>query len=128
MDIIDRLKKEKKDKSVFDTFIKKKKAEEKEQEEAHKPSDIEVRELHPESPPVNVPIQEPKAKPVTTEFRAEGMREFDMESLGEPAEVNIKVEYKSKVDKLIDDGNIDEAIRILLELKEKLAGTSEQQS
>lgn len=127
MDIIDKLKKEKKGKSVFDTFIKKKKAAEKEQEEAHKPSDIEVREIHPESPPPSVPKQEPKTEPVTTEFRAEGMREFDMETLGESAETNIKVEYKSKVGKLIDDGKIDEAIRLLLELKEKLASKDEQQ-
>jgi hypothetical protein len=127
MDIIDKLKKDKKGKSVFDTFIKKKKAAEKEQEEAHKPSDIEVREIHPESPPPSEPIEEPKTKPVTNEFRAEGMREFDMEALGESAQTTINVEYKSRVNKLIDDGKIDEAIKLLLELKKKLASKDEQQ-
>jgi hypothetical protein len=127
MDIIDKLKKDKKGKSVFDTFIKKKKEAEKKQEEARKPSDIEVREIHPESPPPSVPPQEPKPKSVTTEFRAEGLREFDMETLGESAQTNTNVEYKYKVDKLIDDGKIDEAIKLLLELKKKLSGKDEQQ-
>jgi hypothetical protein len=127
MDIIDKLKKDKKGKSVFDTFIKKKKEAEKKQEEARKPSDIEVREIHPESPPPSVPPQEPKPNSVTTEFRAEGLREFDMETLGESAQTNTNVEYKYKVDKLIDDGKIDEAIKLLLELKKKLSGKDEQQ-
>ncbi|KPJ72233.1 hypothetical protein AMJ52_06985 [candidate division TA06 bacterium DG_78] len=127
MDIIDKLKKEKKGKSVFDTFIKKKKAAEKEQEEARKPSDIEVREIHPESPPPSVPVQETKMKPATTEFRTEGMQEFDMENLGESNKTNIKMEYKSKVSRLIAGGKIDEAIRLLLELKERLASKDEQQ-
>jgi hypothetical protein len=127
MDIIDRLKKEKKSKSIFDDLIKKKEETEKKEEESKtKPSDIEVTQINQEKSPTAAPVNDQtKTKPVT-EFRAEGMHELDMESLGESGTANIKVEYKAKVSSLIDGDKLDEAIRLLLELKNKLAKKSEE--
>jgi hypothetical protein len=130
MGIIDKLRKGKKSESVLDSLIKKKK-ESKEKAEAastEKPSDIEVRELKAEpldniAAPEDIGMQpvEETAKPVH-EFRTEGMHEFSLDSLGADAtDAGIKAGYKSKVNKLIDDNRIDEAIHLLQELKQKLA-------
>lgn len=127
MGIIDRLKKEKKSESVFDALIKKKEDTEKKEEESKtKPSDIEVTQINQGRSPTAAPVNDQtKTKPVT-EFRTEGMHELDMESLGESGTGKIKMEYRTKVNKLIDDNNLDEAIRLLLELKDKLAKKSEE--
>jgi hypothetical protein len=123
MDIIDKLKKEKKDQSVFDELIKKK--EEKKQLEQERPPDILVREIKQEGPPRSEPpppdIDEPEhARPVR-EFRADGLREFDIDSLGTSSDANIKIEYKSMISKMIDENKIDDAIELLKELKQRLA-------
>jgi len=129
MGIIDKLKKGKKSESVLDSLVKKKSPQEEAKETgAAKPDDIEVRELNPTgvekiAMPEDIgmqPIVEEPPKPVH-EFRAEGMHEFSLESLGSSPNASLKVEYKSKANKLIDEDKIDEAIKVLQELKQKLA-------
>jgi len=121
MDIIEKLKKEKKIKSVFDVILENKESKESVEQ---KPSDIEVRELSPSSAdstePENIHEDPDELKPVR-EFRTEGMHEFDIESLGSSKDGAIRIEYKSRVCKLIDTGRFDEAVELLKELKSKLA-------
>ncbi|OGC39080.1 hypothetical protein A2Y85_04535 [candidate division WOR-3 bacterium RBG_13_43_14] len=130
MGILDRLKKEKKEKSVLDSLVKKKEDEKAAKEVIpEKPSDIEVREM-----PATDPLQSmddytgddlpegmaQEAKP-SREFRTEGMHEFTLDSLGANADgTTLKLEYKSRVLQAIDKGQIDEAIKLLEELKLKL--------
>ena len=121
MEIIDRLRKEKKVRSVFDAIIRNKEAKEAPEE---KLTDFEVRELTPGGTPA---VAEPapddevgdEEKPLR-EFRTEGMHEFDMESLSASGDGALRVEYKAKVCKLIDERRVDEAIEVLKELKSKL--------
>lgn len=130
MGILDKLKKDKKQESVLDSLLKKKEPEKKPGEIPKKPDDMEVREL-PASETDKLamaddidmePVEEPK--PVQ-EFRAEGMHEFTLDSLGaDSGGANIKAEYKSKVNQLIDKGKIDEAIKLLEELQLKLIAES----
>ena len=121
MDIIEKLKKDKKIRSVFDVILDNKESKESVEQ---KPSDIEVRELSPasteaaDSEHVHEDSEEPK--PVR-EFRTEGMHEFDIESLASSKDGAIRIEYKSRVCKLIDTGRFDEAVELLKELKSKLA-------
>jgi hypothetical protein len=49
------------------------------------------------------------------------MHEFDIDSLGASNDGAIRIEYKSKVCKLIDVGAVDEAIELLKDLKSKLS-------
>ena len=123
MDIIDKLKKEKKVRSVFEVILKGKEAQAAPEE---KLADIEVRELDPASPsgavdsePLRDDAAEETERPLR-EFRTEGMHEFDMESLSASGEGSLLVEYKARVGKLIDERRVDEAIEILKELKSKL--------
>lgn len=120
MDIIDRLKKEKKIRSVFEVILK---GMEDKTEQPEKPSDLEVRELDPTVPVADDarPVEEGEIedRPMP-EFRAAGMHEFDMESLGTSSDTTLKIEYRIKVGGLIDEGKIDEAIDALNELKSKL--------
>jgi hypothetical protein len=120
MDIIEKLKKEKKVRSVFEVIFKSKEAKTAPEE---KLADIEVRELDPASPSVAEPTQddevEDEEKPVR-EFRTEGMHEFDMDSLSASGDGALRIEYKAKVSKLIDERRVDEAIETLKELKSKL--------
>ncbi len=123
MDIIDKLKKEKKARSVFDIILKSKEP----VEEHEKPSDIEVRELGPAAPQAVEPDQTPPTEDTSAEpspireFRTEGMHEFDIDSLGASGEGALRIEYKSKILVMIDEGRIDEAIECLNELKSKLS-------
>jgi hypothetical protein len=48
------------------------------------------------------------------------MHEFDIESLGSSTDGAIRIEYKSRVCKLIDTGRFDEAVELLKELRSKL--------
>jgi len=123
MDIIDRLRKEKKVRSVFEVILKGKEAQATPEE---KLADIEVRELNPASPagavdsePTRDDVVEETEEPLR-EFRTEGMHEFDMESLSASGEGALRVEYKARIGKLIDERRVDEAIEILKELKSKL--------
>ncbi len=122
MDIIEKLKKEKKIRSVFDVILKDKNTKE---EPVEKRSDIEVRELHPTHPTVSdeehsdTESDAGEARPVR-EFRTEGMHEFDIDSLGVSEDGAIRIEYKTKICKLIDIGDFDEAIEVLNDLKSKL--------
>jgi len=120
MDIIEKLKKEKKVRSVFDVILENK---ESTKSVEGKPGDIEVRELSPASAetaePGHIHEESDEVKPVR-EFRTEGMHEFDIESLGSSGDGAIRIEYKSKVCKLIDTGRFDEAVEFLKELKSKL--------
>ncbi len=121
MDIIKKLKKEKKPESVFDSLIKKKPAEE---TSIQKPEDMEVTALTPEKPlPGTTPVTEKKETAPTREFRTEGMHEFDIDSLGVDGSASLKIEYKAKIMSLIDENRYDEAIELLKELKEKIRGT-----
>ena len=121
MDIIEKLKKEKKIRSVFDVILKNKEPKEGAEQ---KQNDIEVRELSPTPTeavqPEHVHEDADELKPVR-EFRTEGMHEFDIESLGSSKDGAIRIEYKSKVCKLIDAGRFDEAVELLKELKSRLA-------
>ncbi|UCD04600.1 MAG: hypothetical protein JSV98_05630 [candidate division WOR-3 bacterium] len=123
MDIIEKLKKEKKVRSVFEVILKGKEAQAAPEE---KLADIEVRELDPASPagaadsePTRDDAVEEGEGPLR-EFRTEGMHEFDMESLSASGEGALRVEYKARVGKLIDERRVDEAIEMLKELKSKL--------
>jgi len=124
MDIIEKLKKEKKIRSVFEVILEDKNAGE---EPVEKRSDIEVRELHTPQPAVSDPErvdtgpETGETKPVR-EFRTEGMHEFDIESLGASKDGAIRIEYKTKICKLIDVGEFDEAIELLNDLKSQLTG------
>lgn len=133
MGIIDKLRKDKKGKSVLDDLLKKKESEQDPLEGARaKPDDIEVRELHPaEAEKISEMADqasepdESAAKPVR-EFRTEGMHEFELDSLGASSDANIKVEYKVRVNKLVDAGKIEDAIAVLEELKRKLIEKKER--
>jgi hypothetical protein len=131
MDIIDRLKKGKKNKSVLDSLTKntETKPDDEQQQKQASNIDVEVRELNPSTEKMATP-QELDMHPVDTqqirEFRTEGMHEFELDSLGASSDANIKVEYKSRVNTLIDKGKVDEAIILLQDLKQKLAEKKEQ--
>ena len=120
MDIIEKLKKDKRIRSVFDIILQE---DEKKDKPESKPDDIEVRELSPTQPldrQVEADDSEQgEARPVR-EFRTEGMHEFDIDSLGSSGDGAIRIEYKTKVCKLIDTGHFDEAIELLKELRAKL--------
>lgn len=121
MDIIEKLKKEKKIRSVFDVILTEKNAPE---QPVDKPDDIEVREIHSTQRDVEEPKSvdsESGGRGEVREFRTEGMHEFDIESLGASNDGAIRIEYKTKVCKLIDLGAIDEAIELLKDLKAKLS-------
>ena len=120
MDIIEKLKKERKIRSVFDVIKESKEAKETAVEKAN---DIEVRELNPAQPVVNEPDPtdtEPTEEKPVRKFRTEGMHEFDIESLGAGGDASIRLEYKARVSQLIDNGQIDDAIELLNELKSRL--------
>ncbi len=121
MDIIKRLKKDKKPESVFDTLIKKKPTEE---PPIQKPEDMEVTALTPEKPVgKTTPESEKKETTPTREFRTGGMHEFDIDSLGVDGSASVKIEYKAKIMSFIDENRFDEAIELIKELKEKIRGT-----
>ena len=118
MDIIKKLKKDKKPESVFDTLIKKKPTEE---PAIQKPDDMEVTALTPEKPvPGIAPVIEKKEIGARREFRTEGMHEFDIDSLGVDGSASLKIEYKTKIMTLIDENRFDEAIELMKELKERV--------
>lgn len=121
MDIIEKLKKERKIRSVFDVILTEKNAPEQPED---KPNDIEVREIHSTQRAVGeqetADAEPDEMKPVR-EFRTEGMHEFDIESLGASNDGAIRIEYKTKVCKLIDLGAVDEAIELLRDLKARLS-------
>ncbi len=125
MGILDRLKKDKKAKSVLDALIKKKKAEAEVKDGTEdKSSDIEVRELHhADKEPLDdevTDITKLEEQPIQ-EFRTEGMHELDIESLGADRHANAKADYKARIISLINQNKIDEAISLLQELREKLS-------
>ena len=120
MDIIDRLKKDKKIRSVFEVILK---GMEEKAAPTEKPPDLEVRELDPAVPVSDEtrPVDEGEiVEPPIPGFRAAGMHEFDMESLGTSSDTTLKIEYRLKVGSLIEEGKIEEAIEALNELKSKL--------
>jgi hypothetical protein len=127
MGILDKLKKEKKKESVLDSLLKKQEDEKKSKDIPKKPDDIEVRELPASDTDKLAMAEDIDMQPVegetrpAQEFRAEGMHEFTLDSLGaDSGGANLKAEYKSKVVQLIDKGKIDEAIKLLEELQLKL--------
>jgi hypothetical protein len=118
MDIINMLKKEKKQESVFDTIIKKKDEKEK---AVIKSSDVEVTQLTPDKAAgPEAKAAEPKEKGVKREFRTEGMHEFDMDSLGTSANQGAKIEYKARISVAIDENKFTEAIELIKELQQKI--------
>ena len=122
MDIIEKLKKEKKIRSVFDVILTEKNAPE---QPVDKTDDIEVREIHSTqrvADETESADPEPDSTRPVREFRTEGMHEFDIDSLGASNDGAIRIEYKTKVCKLIDLGAVDEAIELLKDLKSKLSG------
>ncbi|UCG92842.1 MAG: hypothetical protein JSV97_03800 [candidate division WOR-3 bacterium] len=127
MGIIDKLKKEKKEQSVFEYLIEKKKEQEKPEETPQtKSPDIVVRELGQQPPEQQIvepeiPSNEDQEDKRVSEFRTEGMHEFDIESLGASSDASIKIEYKAMIAKMIDESKIDDAIELLKELRERLA-------
>jgi len=121
--IIDRLKKGKKSESVLDSLIKKKDLKEEADIVQERQDDIEVRELGSSDIPTAaeevIDISQIEEKPAR-EFRTEGMKEFDIESLGGDTHAGVKAEYRARIGSLIDDNKIDEAIDLLKELRTKL--------
>lgn len=126
MGILDKLKKIRKNESVLDSLIKKKEPDKVKDATIEKSNDIEVRELNPAdaekiAAPEDIgmePVQE-DVKP-TREFRTEGMREFTLDSLGNTPGEKLKAECKTRVNRLLVENKIDEAISALQELKRKL--------
>lgn len=120
MDIIEKLKKERKIRTVFDVILKEKSAK---TTTEPTPVDMEVRELGGGPPTAVEPERAgsgtPTEKPVR-EFRTEGMHEFDIESLGASGDGALRIECKSRVGELIDAGKFDDAIELLKNLKAKL--------
>jgi hypothetical protein len=121
MDILNRLKKEKKSDSVFDSVIKKKEKEGK-PEYVVKPTDMEVTQISGDKAPPQekpaTPVKDPGPK---REFRTEGLHEFELDSLGvQDQQADLKLEYKTKVVVLIDQEKYGEAIEMLMELQLKL--------
>jgi hypothetical protein len=121
MDIINKLKKDKKTDSVFDSVIKKQEKETK-SEFVTKPTDMEVTQISGDKAPLQekqvTPAKEPAPK---REFRTEGLHEFELSSLGVPdQQAAIKQDYKAKIVALIDQGKYGEAIEALMELQFKL--------
>jgi len=121
MDILNRLKKDKKSDSVFDSVIKKKEKESTSENTAQ-PSGMEVTHISGDKPVVqekNTPtVKEAGPK---REFRTEGLKEFELDSLGVPDKnANLKSEYRVKMIDLFDKGNYGEAIEMLMELQLKL--------
>jgi hypothetical protein len=124
MDIIEKLKKERKIRSVFEVI---KKGREAKQPVKERPDDIEVRELNSAQPsvagePSRVEADVTEEKEVR-EFRTEGMHEFDIDSLGASGDGAVRIEYKSRIGKLIDAGKFDEAIELLEDLKSRQAAS-----
>jgi hypothetical protein len=122
MDILNKLKKDKKADSVFDSAIKKKEHEAA-PGTAAKPTDMEVTQLSGDkAPPQEKPVVTPKEPAPKREFRTEGLHEFELDSLGIPdQQANLKLEYKAKVVALIDQEKYGEAIEMLMELQLKLS-------
>jgi len=121
MDILNRLKKDKKSDSVFDSVIKKKEKETA-PEIVARPTDMEVTSISGDKAAAQekqaAPVKEPAQK---REFRTEGMHEFSLDSLGIPDEhANVRAEYRAKVIALIDQQKYGEAIEMLMELQMKL--------
>lgn len=121
MDILNRLKKDKKSNSIFDSVIKKKEKEST-SEFAAKQSDMEVTHISGDKPAVQekpaTPVKESSPK---REFRTDGLKEFELDSLGVPdKQANLKSEYRAKVIALIDKEQYGEAIEMLMELQIKL--------
>uniref|UniRef100_A0A7C4TAV6 Uncharacterized protein n=1 Tax=candidate division WOR-3 bacterium TaxID=2052148 RepID=A0A7C4TAV6_UNCW3 len=119
MDIINKLKRGKKEESVFDSLIKKKETKE---ESGTKPVDMEVTAITPDKP-VSESVSAKPANVPKREFRTEGMQEFDIESLGVDSGASLKIEYKAKIMSSIDENRFEEAIELIKQLQEKLRGT-----
>lgn len=115
MEFLKKLKGEKKSETVIDSLIKKRV---KKEEPVEKSVDMEVTQITPERASSAIPKE--KEPVIKREFRTEGIREFDIDSLSADSKLNIKIEYKNKIGTLIDEGKIDEAIDLLKELKDKL--------
>lgn len=119
MDILNRLKREKKADSVMDSVIKKKEKEP-QPEIAAQPSNMEVTHISGDKPAAQEkttppPVKEPAPK---REFRTDGLREFELDSLGVPDKhANLKAEYRAKLTALYDNGQYGEAIELLMELQ-----------
>ena len=119
MDILQKLKSQKKDKeSVLSSIFSKK---EKEPEKKAGP------EPDPDITPLEKPGTEEKvvfrqervvSRPQT--FHTEGLKEFDLESLKGDENAPIKAEFAQRVGSFIIEGKVDEAITALNELKEIL--------
>jgi hypothetical protein len=121
MDILNKLKKDKKSDSVFDSVIKKKEKDTT-PEIVARPTDMEVTQISgdkaAQQEKAAVPAKETTPK---REFRTEGMHEFSLDSLGIPdQQANLKTEYRAKVIALIDQQKYGEAIEMLMELQMKL--------
>jgi hypothetical protein len=121
MDILNKLKKDKKTDSVFDSVIKKKDKETKPGFVA-KPTDMEVTQISGDKAPTQEKQAPPAKEPAPKrEFRTEGLHEFELDSLGVPdQQANLKLEYRAKVVALIDGEKYGEAIEMLMELQMKL--------
>lgn len=128
MSIIDKLKKGKKTESVLEALTKKKEPEATDKEGRPRDLDVEVRELNPSGSGKEEVLEEYDTEMVeektVREFRTEGMHEFELDSLGTSNDAIVKAEYKFRISDLIDKNQIDKAITLLEELKQKLTETS----
>ncbi len=121
MDILNRLKKDKKSDSVFDSVIKKKEKESA-SEITTQPSGMEVTHISGDKPAIQEKVTPPVKEPAPKrEFRTEGLKEFELDSLGIPdKQANLKSEFRAKVIGLFDKEKYGEAIELLMELQLKL--------
>lgn len=119
MDILRKLKSEKKDKeNLLSSILQKKEG----------ADDKAKTQPDPEITQINKPVLEEKrsvlredrlvAKPKT--FTTEGMREFDLESLKADDIANMRIEYARRIESLVVEGKLDDAAALINELRERL--------
>jgi hypothetical protein len=121
MDILQRLKSQKKDKdkgnvlsSIFDK---------KEKEEAKKDTEVDpdITHINKPKPEEKVVFREERVITRPQTFHSDGLREFDLESLKADDSATMKAACAQKVSMLIVDGKFEEAIGEITALEAKLA-------
>ncbi len=117
MDILKKLKTEKKEKNdLLSSIIKKDTDEEKKPE-----VDNDITQLNnPPKVEEKVVFREERVISRPKTFSTDGIREFTLDSLSPDETENVKMEYAKVINNYIIEGRLDEALELLTELKNKL--------
>ncbi len=121
MDILQRLKSQKKDKdkgSVLSSIFEKTEKEEAKKDNAVDPDITHIDKPKPEE---KVVFREERIISRPQTFHSDGLREFDLESLKADEGATLKAACAQKVNVLIIDGKFEEAIGEITALEAKLA-------